>query len=260
MPIPVWTAPAYDAIVDDFCLEILKTPGDLSIENGDIALTKDGDLKMGDTVYSGLFRLVQAWRYNSPHLRFMFSTAEFMREHRVSLDNKMNEAAEARATQFDIGTFLKPDLNWNNQYWAIVDEQGAAEFGRATYGGCLVLLLSSSLLRFKDDIDATGDDWMKAAPLYGGCSFGQVIVAAANGFRHEDEWAKTRPSTSKQEASQKILSAALEGKQAHILRTPGRSAEVLELLSNGGDFERLTANFFTFAHNVALRRRSAPKT
>ena len=261
IPSPSWHAPAYNYIVDAYGLEILKTPGDLSIENGDLALTKDGDLKMGDTVYSGLFRLVQAWRYNSPHLRFLFDISEFMRAHRASLDDKLNEVAQRRAAQFDIATFPNVDPDYVKAFWAVSDEQGVAEFGRATYGGCLVLLLSSSLQRFKDDIDATQEEWIKAAPLFNGCSLGQVLVAAANGFRHEDEWAKTRPSTPKQRASQEILTKALQGHEHQLtFRMPGRSAEVLDLLSQGGDFDRLAANVFTFAHNVATRRRRASES
>jgi len=263
MPQPNWIAPAYNALVADYGLEILKTPGDLSIESGDFALTKDGDLKMGDDVYNGLFRLVQAWRFNSPHLQFLFDMLTFMRAHRTFLDDKMNKAAEARASRFDIASFLNPDPVWHTEFWGITDEQGVAEFGGSTYGGCLILLLASSLSRFKDDIDATTEDWTKAAPLFGGCSLGQVLVAAANGFRHEDEWAKTRASTpnqahlqKKQIASQKIIEAALQGRVPYIPRTPGRSAEVLDLISQGGKFDRLSANFFSFAHNVALRRRA----
>jgi hypothetical protein len=117
------------------------------------------------------------------------------------------------------------------------------------------MLLSGSLLRFKDDIDAIQDDWRRAAPLFNECSFGQVIVAAANGFRHDDEWAKTRPSKPQQRASQDILIRALQRDPTSLERTPGRCAEVLNMLSHGGDFGHLTANLFAFAHNVALRRR-----
>lgn len=256
MPVPSWLAPAYDDVVTKYGLGILATPGDLSLDNGGLAMTKDGDLKMGDTVYNGLFRLVQAWRYNVPHLRFLFESAEYMRVYRTGLDDKLNKAAEVRMAGFDLLIFPGADSDANKAFWAVADEQGVAEYGRATYGGCLVLLLSNSLQRFKDDIDATAEEWAKAAPLFNGCSVGQVLVAAANGFRHEDEWAKTRTSTPKQKASQNILAKALAGHQHQsICRTPGRSAEILDLLSRGGDFDRLAANVFAFVHNVALRRR-----
>lgn len=59
--------------------------------------------------------------------------------------------------------------------------------------------------------------------------------------------------------SQEILAKALPVTQAPHERAPGRCPEVLDMLSEGGDFDRLTANLFAFAHNVALRRQAADK-
>jgi hypothetical protein len=258
-PTPGWTPPSYDDVLETYGLEMLMATGDLSLVNGELAMTKDGDFQMGDIVYNGLFRLVQAWRYNAPHLRFLFEMMNSMRVRRVSLDDKMNRVGEEKRARFDIKTYMQSDLAFTEAFHGVIDEQGAADFGFATYGGCLVMLLSGSLLRFKDDIDAAGDDWTKAEPLFNGCSFGQVIVAAANGFRHDDEWAKTRPSKPQQKVSQDILITALQGNRVPHERTPGRCAEVLEMLSRGGDFDRLTANMFAFAHDVACRRRAATK-
>lgn len=128
-----------------------------------------------------------------------------MRAHRMMLDDKMNEAAQKRVEQFDITTFPRVDPEPVKAFRAVSDEQGIAEFGLATYGGCLVFLLRSSLQRFKVDIDATQDEWTKASPLFNGCSLGQVIVAAANGFRHEDELATARPSTRSRKLPKKYL-------------------------------------------------------
>ena len=183
----------------------------------------------------------------------------YMRVRSAGLDDKMNEIGEEQRARVDIKTYLQPDPVFTEAFHRVNDEQGAADFGFATYGGCLVLLLSGSLLRFKDDIDATGDDWTKAAPLFNGCSFGQIIVAAANGFRHDDEWAKMRPSKPKQKVSQDILIKALQGNRVAHWHTPGRCAEVLQMLSRGGDFDCLTADLFAFAHNLALLRRAVTK-
>jgi hypothetical protein len=104
-----WTPPSYDHVVKTYGLEILMVPGDLSIENGDLAITKDGDLKMGDTIYNGLFRLVQAWRYNAPHLRFLFEMMSSMQVRKAGLDEKMNRIGEERHARFDIKTYMQPD-------------------------------------------------------------------------------------------------------------------------------------------------------
>jgi hypothetical protein len=156
-------------------------PGDWSIVDGGLATTKDGDIKVGDTIYNGLYRLVEAWRHNSPHLRFLFEMMKAMRVRRIGLDDKMNQVGEAKRPRFDIETYSQPDPLFTDAFHAVIDEQTSAHFGYVTYAGSLVMLLSGSLSRFRDDIEAKGDDWTKAAPLFNGCSLGEVIVAAANG-------------------------------------------------------------------------------
>jgi hypothetical protein len=256
---PGYTPPSYEHVLDTYGLDILKGGADFSIEDGDLALTKDGDIKLGDTVHSALFRLVQAWRLNAPHLRFLFEMMALMQTRRSELDDKMNELGKKQSTRFDISNYPASDAEFITSFHDVIDEQGAAEYGFATYAGCVVLLLSGSLLRFKNDIDSTSDDWVKTAPLFGGYSFGQIIVAAANGFRHDDEWAKTRSSTPQQRASQEILTKALPSSLVPHERAPGRCPEVLDTLSEEKGFDRLTANLFAFAHNVALRQRAKAK-
>jgi hypothetical protein len=255
---PGYTPPSYEHVLETYGLDILKGGADLSNENGDLASTKDGDIKLGDTVHNAMFRLVQAWRLNAPHLRFLFGMMILMQSRRRKLDDKMNEIGKKRNTRFDIN-YPANDAEFITSFHDVIDEQGAAEYGFATYAGCVVLLLSGALLRFKNDLDATGADWTEALPLFGGHSFGQVIVAAANGFRHDDEWAKTRPSTPQQMASKEILTKALPSSLVPHARAPGRCPEVLDTLSDDKGFDRLTANLFVFAHNVALRRRAAIK-
>ena len=256
MPSLGFVPPSYDDTVDTYELEILQAPGDWSIVDGDLAVTKDGDIKVGDTAYNALFRLVQEVRLSTPHLRFLFNLVASLQRNRKVLDDRMDAIGEEKRQRFDIKTFLQPDPVFLDGFHATVDEMGTADYGFATYGGCVALLLAGSLLRFKDDLGAKGDDWNKAAPLFGGWSFGQVIVAAANGFRHDDEWSKTRPPTPQQKASQDVLSTSLSGRTPPKERAPGRCDEVLALLSQGRGFEGLATNLFSFAHNVAVRIRA----
>lgn len=254
---PGSTPSPLDDVIGLYGLELLKSGGDFSIENGDLALTKDGDIKLGNTIFNALFRFAETWRLNAPHLRFLFDLAAAMHIRRGSLDDKMDRIGEERHTRFDIKTYPANDQEFITAFHEVIDEQRAADHGIVTYGGCVVIILSGSLLRFKNDLDATGDDWNKAAPIFNGCSIGQVIVAAVNGYRHDDEWAKTRPSTPQQRASQQILELALPAASASYERAPGRCPEVLDTLSAGGDFDRLATNVFTFVHNVAVRRNAA---
>ncbi|HWB48360.1 MAG TPA: hypothetical protein VG651_04560 [Stellaceae bacterium] len=252
---PGFIPPYFDEVVEKYGLTVLNGGADMSLVNGDIELTKDLDLKVGDTVYNALFRFVQAVRLNTPHLRFLFELVGTMSSRRKELDDKLNAAGEGAAERFDISKSLADDQLFMSQFREISAQQGAAAYGYGTYAGCVVLLLSGSLLRFKDDIEATTDDWNKAPPIFNGYSLGQIVVAAANGFRHDDEWAKTRPATRQQQTSQHVLARALPAVSATVERSPGRCTEVLDLLSDGDNFDRLLEKLYVFVHNVALGRR-----
>lgn len=245
---PQITPPTYDEVLEIYRLDLLKGGADLSLTStGDIALTKDGDLKLGDSAHNALFRLVQGWRYNAPHLRYLFDLIAAMKTRQAALEAKLEHAAAVMSANFEpnaIAAFHQVD-----------DEQGAAGHGASTYAGCVILLLSGALLRFKDDADAMAEEWNTSAPLFNGCSFGQVIVAAANGVRHDDEWAKTRPATPQQKASQIILNKAFDGSVIKPRMVTGLAVEAIGLLSSEGSFEKLSENMFAFAHNVAMRRR-----
>ena len=237
---------SYVNIVNDIGLEILRGGGDLVVENGDLALTKDGDLKLGDAAHNSLFRLVQAWRLNAPHLQFLFEQVAAMKSRRVEISAQRDRWPSDWRDPLQVEAFH-----------SLRDQQAAAEYGFRTYAGCLILVISGALLRFQNDIGVGGDAWKKVAPLFNGCSCGQIIVAAANGYRHEDEWAKTRTPTAQQKASQDVLDTVLPIGSASGRIAPGRCPEVLDLLSRGGAFDSLTRNVLTFAHNVAVNSRKA---
>jgi hypothetical protein len=72
----------YDEVVDHYCIDILKSPGDLVIKDGDLALTKSGDLMLRNAEYSAMFRLVQGWRFNTPTLQTLFEQVFATRRRR----------------------------------------------------------------------------------------------------------------------------------------------------------------------------------
>lgn len=253
---PETTPPSFDHMVETYGLTILEGGLDFALENGDLALTKDGDIKLGDTVGSAMHRLVQAWRLNAPHLRHLFDLSAAMEKRRHELDTKLDQLGQAQRAAFDIRTFPRPNPDFVVAFHQINDEQDSAVYGHATYAGCACMVISGTLLRFKDDIEASDADWQAAGPLFNGCSVGRIVVAAANGFRHEDEWAKTRHATPQQRVSQEILARAVGDEPNKGRWSGGRCPQVLNLLSDGGDFNYLTKAVFEFAHDVAIRRRT----
>ena len=246
----------YDEVIALYDITILQSPGDLVIKNGDFALTKSGDLMVNDAKYSAMFRLVQRWRFNAPTLELLFSQVVATKKRRKELDDSLNEVFSEHVLDLTDANPFTPDPRRIESYHELNDEIAANEIGAAAYAGAVVVVLSGLLQSFKDDMDATKDDWDKSAPLIGGCSVGAILVAAANNFRHNDEWAKTRPPKPQQLASIRVLAAAFEepiapdGADHRFSRDI--CVETLELLG-GGSFDRMARGLFAFANNMIKR-------
>ncbi|MBK7301100.1 MAG: hypothetical protein IPI79_12675 [Moraxellaceae bacterium] len=55
----------YNETLARFQLEKLKVCADLHVDkSGNIAITRDGDLQMGNTQVNAMFRLVERWRHS----------------------------------------------------------------------------------------------------------------------------------------------------------------------------------------------------
>ena len=188
--------PAYAEVIERYDLDILKVPGDLVAKDGNIAITKYGDLMQNNAEYSAMSRLVQGWRFGAPTLQTLFEMAFTTMRLWKDLDESRNHAFTSR--RFDA-------------YHELNDEIGANELASAAYAGVVIPMLNRLLLAFKDDMHSTRDDWEKSPPLIEGHSVGSLLEASANNFRHNDEWAKTRPSDetyTRQRQSRNVLAAA----------------------------------------------------
>ena len=89
--------PSYDDVVARYGLHILNHGSDFQpTANGGVALTADGDLKLGDNKFNSMFRLVVGWRFNEPILARLFelvtsSKADF-RKFNETLDQCVVES------------------------------------------------------------------------------------------------------------------------------------------------------------------------
>jgi len=245
----------YDEMVETYNLTILTEVGDWSLDGtGDLVMTRDGDPQHGDIAYNGLFRLVQMWRYSEPHLSYLFKTIGEMQSQRRALDDDLNAVGERAQEEIMRGHRI-PSGAFGAALHDVWDRQAAAAMGAGIYAGSLMLMLSTVLLRLRDDIQGK-EQWTTVGPFFNGHSVGAIIEAGANGFRHADEWAKTRPPTTQQKRSQNIIEGALHGRPEPDESSPGACVELMALLS-GGTFEGVASNVFAFAHNLAVEARAA---
>lgn len=246
-------------LVRIYGLSLLEaSPGDWSIVDGDLAMTRDGDPQEGSRYYNALFRLVNLWRYNEPHLRYLFGAVSDMMTWRASLAEKLNQIGDPQ----NLSASMSSSNPWEGfpefaeAIRATSDQQALAHFGANTYAGCLLIVLSNALRRFRDDIDPE-QAWKIASPSFNGFSVGQIIVAGANGYRHEDDWAKATVLDDQQKRSHDVITGALAGRPASDEPTPARYVELIQLLSDG-DFEVFAKNVLGFAHDVAVMEETRP--
>jgi hypothetical protein len=238
-----------DDIIRAYNLTMLQAPADWSIENGGLTLMPDGDPRVGSLPYSALSRLVDLWRYNESHLHDLHRTVCEMTERYAELHREFDRIGDRYIRPSPAKPWEGFD-DFAQAFRQASDERGMAHFGAHTYAGCLLIVLSNILQRFRSDIGMP-EAWKFAEPILNGFSIGRIVVAAANGFRHEDEWAKATVLDEQQKRSHKIITGALAGRLASDQRTPARCVEIIQLLSNG-DFEVLAKNVLGFAHNVAV--------
>lgn len=231
----------YEAIVQKHGLSAILAGGDLQLTPaGNIAVTADGDLKFGNDRCNAMFRLVQRWCFNGRVLDTLFDL--------TAVDEMRRQNAETDRETLAGIAFANPQMA--DKFHALGEEIGTGEFGAAACAGAIIVVLSNLLLRYKADLVAENPRWEGICPQFNGCSFGEVVAAAANNFRHHDEWARTRKLTPQQRKSVAIVQRALNWTpQSKTLVAPWRRNACADLVAviGGGNFATLERNFFAFA-------------
>lgn len=194
----------YRELAERYDLGTVKFGGDLQLtETGDLKVL-NGDLQLGNITHNALHRFVVAWQFNAPMLKTMFDfvieSERRQQEHRNELEDVTARLAAARlTTERDVvlGT-------WHELH----QEIGIDDLGPQAYAGTVMVVLTS-LLRLEWVNLGKPPRWSSSGRLTNGYSFGQIVEAAANNFRHSDEWALTTIPTGEQLKSMKPLAAVL---------------------------------------------------
>lgn len=240
----VSSVPTYESIVRKHALGAILAGGDLQLTpRGDIAVTADGDLKFGNDKCNAVHRLVLRWCFNARILETLFTLV--MQE-----SQRMQQAESDRNF---IGGSLFTNRALIETFHALAGDKAAGEFGGAACGGAIMVVISNILLRYKHDLKSVNPKWEGIEPKCSGYSFGEVVVAAANNFRHHDEWARTTAPDVRQQKSIDVINAALTySGLVSASVAPWRRNACVDLVKviGGSDFAQLEQRFFEFAKAV----------
>ena len=198
--------PSFDAVVERHAITVLLTPGDLTIRDGDIAMTRWGDLMLNDETYSARVRFVQFWRYNYPTLRTLFEIVVRTHEEEEQASAELNGLGNLawRSGHGPLGNF---DVT---AFHALNERIGAIDESRGIYAGTVMLVIGRALATLRGDLGATMDDWREADPKLNGRSMGEVFDAWGNNVWRADEWRVTSTPDARQMKSVRILADVLQ--------------------------------------------------
>ena len=245
--------PTREELVRRHKLHLLERPVDLTLINGDLSITRWGDILAGSVQHAGFARFILYWRYNWLSIQELLVAAYqakiAVQKQREELDRLAAERTSLmRSNPFD----QTGQQAFHVKYQQEGDVLGALAFGQETYAASLMLTLSSLLGQLRDDIEANDTIWRGCGPHYGGRSLGELVAAAANAFRHADEWLKTVKPSARQRVSMDCLADALGRPLERFGFRKSINCEVLDVISAGSP-DTLTENVLGFAHALALK-------
>lgn len=189
----------FDQTLVRFGLENLKSGLDLQLtKSGDIAVTRDGDLQLGNSRTNGMFRFIERWRQSEAAITELFGPMARAVE-------RLESYSSARAN--GEGPALSRDPQAYHEVTGFIIE---SQLVSSTLAGSIAVIQNNLLQRLKLDLNASEDEWHQATPAFQGFSLGEIFYAAAANFRHYDEWASTKSPKGQQLSSMKVLCGLLD--------------------------------------------------
>ena len=128
----------YDQILKRFGLESLKSGLDLHVtKGGDIAITRDGDLQLGNLRTNGMFRFIESWRQSESAIAELFGPMKRASETLETLSS---------ARENESGPSLSRDTK---KYHEATDLIVEAQLVSATLAGAIAVIQHNLLVRLE---------------------------------------------------------------------------------------------------------------
>jgi hypothetical protein len=235
---------SYSEIAERYDLGSLKTGGDFQLtEDGDLATTVDYDIKIGDDLHNALHRVVVRWQMEAPVLSQMFEDVLGAEDNRRAYET-MIEALLSRKSL---------DVETTDDFLELQEAIGQNQSGPGNLAGAIAVALYNLLKREWVDLGRP-HTWETAGAGVSGHSFGTIIEATANNFRHADEWAREATPNEQQLRSIRVLADVLgtpvsTSGARHPIR--GNVCPKVLLIASNGSFEQLMDRTFYFARALA---------
>ena len=234
----------YREIAVRYDLGSLKVGGDFTqTPTGYLETTVDGDIKLGNTQHNALHRLVVRWQMEAPMLASMFDAVLGSEEKRQDYKAMIDALVSRRGL----------DAESVEEFHRLREAIGVNQMGPGNAAGAIAVALNNMLRREWVDLGEPAT-WDSAGDKLCGHSFGSVVEATSNNYRHADEWARHDPPTRQQLESIRVIADVLgtalspDGSR-HPFR--GNICPKVLLAISGGSFETLADGFFGFSRVLA---------
>jgi hypothetical protein len=231
----------YESVVTRHALGEVLAGGDWQVTGlGCLAMTADGNPKLGDDTCNAMHRLVLRWCCNVRVLETLLDL--------VAVDTLRKQTAEAEREAIVCVAFASEFQGPERieKFHALAEEVETGEFGGAACAGAIMVVLNNLLQRYKTDLSGKNPKWGGICPQFNGYSLGEVIEAASNNFRHDDEWERGQKPTKQQMKSIPVVKAALSYGHLSAIVVPWRRnacADLVAVIIGGTEFATLEQRF-----------------
>lgn len=244
--------PEYEWLMKTYNITTLMGGSDLALDRaaGGLVQNRRGGISWEDSKFDAMFQFVRTYQMNEPTLFLLFEQIKTSVIKESELIRALNMDAEQRAHEMLKGRQVK-----YNSMHALSDECGAAKVGRDACAGTIFVILNTLLRGLQKDLGVKENDFKNLQPHFGCESFGSVVVAASNNFRHYDEWTTTwvkdKNFTDQQLKSVETLAVLLDITPNDYRFLSGNVCPKILSLLSGEDYNLLNKNLFLFANNLA---------